>query len=369
MSSNYEVIDSDGHILEPADLWVKGIDPKFREQAPRLVVDTDGRERLLIEGKLLGNRILGLSIAGATGIPVETIRGMTYKDGRKGGFDPHARIKDLDVDGIDVAVLYPTLGLFYGAIEDPGLSAAVCRAYNRWIADFCNTYPERLVGMAMLPMHSVEHAVAELKYARNTLGLCGGFLRPNPYNRRLLSDPAYDPVWAMAQDLDVPIAFHEAAGGLEAIGSDRVNGFGARHIAAHTMEMQLASLAVIWGGVCERFPRLRFGFLECSGGWMPAWLDRMDRHLDRRDFFEDAKLKMMPSEYFRRQCWIAFEPKERTIAQSAEYFGPNRILWATDSPHMDGYFPGAPKMVTEHLPESLKHQVLAQGAMDFYGLH
>src|SRR5436190_21203503 len=112
MNRKCQVIDADGHVLEPANLWVEGIDPKFRDRAPRLAVDTDGRERLLVEGKMLGNRILGLSVSGATGIPVETIRGMKYADGRKGGFDPHARIEDLDIDGIDAAVLYPTLGLF-----------------------------------------------------------------------------------------------------------------------------------------------------------------------------------------------------------------------------------------------------------------
>ncbi|MBM3345481.1 MAG: hypothetical protein FJY55_03120, partial [Betaproteobacteria bacterium] len=148
-------------------------------------------------------------------------------------------------DGIDAAVLYPTLGMFYGAITDPDFAAAVCRAYYLWIADFCNTHPGRLIGMAMLPMQSVERSVEELTYARNTLGLCGGFLRPNPYNKRLLSDPVYDLVWATAQDLDMPIAFHEAAGGLHLLGADRVSGFGARHIAAHTLEMQLASLSVI----------------------------------------------------------------------------------------------------------------------------
>jgi len=94
---------------------------------------------------------------------------------------------------------------------------------------------------------------------------------------------------------------------------------------------------------------------------MPAWLDRMDRHLDRRDFFEEANLKMMSSEYFRRQCWISFEPKERTIAQCAEFLGPTRMLWATDYPHVDGYFPGAPKMVADQLPAAIRQQVLAQG--------
>lgn len=370
MNRAYEVIDADGHILEPGDLWHEGIDRRYRDQAPRVVIDTDGKERFLVDGRLIGNVTFGLSSAGGCGIPIEDFHKMKYADGRKGGFDPHARVKDLDIDGIDAVVLYPTLGLFTGAIADSGLAAAVCRTYNRWIADFCKTHPDRLIGVAMLPMQSVDHAVEELKYARNTLGLRSAFLRPNPYNNRLLSDADYDPIWATAQDLDVSIALHEGTGGMPAVGGDRVRGFGARHIVSHTMEMQFASLNIIWGGVCERFPKLRFGFLECGGGWMPAWLDRMDRHFDRKGgFWEEISLSMRPSDYFRRQCWISFEPVEGTIAFAAEYLGANRLLWATDYPHVDGYFPGAPQMIANRLPEGMRRQVLAQGAVDFYQLN
>ena len=135
------------------------------------------------------------------------------------------------------------------------------------------------------------------------------------------------------------------------------------------MEMMVASLNIIWGGVCERFPKLRFAFLECSGGWMLPWLDRMDRHFNRPHMHPNPDIKMLPSDYFRRQCWIAFEPPERTIADTAEILGANKLLWATDYPHPDGFFPGAPKMIADKLPDSMRRQVLAQGAMDYYKLN
>src|SRR4030095_685722 len=127
--------------------------PAFRDRAPRMIVDTDGKERLLIEGKVLGSP-KGMNVVGALGAregvgPEET---MSYVDGRKGGFDPHARIPDMDLDGIDAAFLYPSLGLFAGAVSDPAFAAAMCRAYNRWLADYCKPYPDRLFGIAMLPM-------------------------------------------------------------------------------------------------------------------------------------------------------------------------------------------------------------------------
>ena len=244
----------------------------------------------------------------------------------------------------------------------------MCRAYNRWLADYCRPYPDRLFGVAMLPMQSVELAIEEMCYARNELGMRSGFLRPNPYNNRMLDHPDYAPFWAEAQELDFAIGLHEGTGGMPAVGVDRFKGLGAKHIISHTMEMQLASLSVIWGGVCERFPKVRFAFLESGGGWIAPWLDRMDRHFDDKGLFNDSPLRMRPSEYFQRQCWISFEPVEGSLAHLADYLGPHKILWATDYPHPDGFFPGAPAMIAEKLSAENRRTVLAEGAIQFYKL-
>ena len=187
MSRNYNVIDADGHVLEPFTLWDDYMDPQYRERAPKLVKDKDGKERLLLEDKILGSRA-GFGGIGGVGARQGTVAAdaMDYKDGRKGGFDPHARIPDMDLDGIDAAFLYPSLGLFAGAVSDPAFAAAMCRAYNRWLADYCKPYPDRLFGIAMLPMQSIEAAIQEMRFARKELGFRGGFLRPNPYNDRKL---------------------------------------------------------------------------------------------------------------------------------------------------------------------------------------
>src|SRR5215510_11969538 len=289
MGRTYNVIDSDGHVLEPPDFWAQYMDPAYRDRAPQLFVDTDGKERLRIEDKVLGGPT-GLGFAGAIGARQGAASvNIRYVEGRKGGFDPHARIPDMDLDGIDAAFLYPSLGLLSGAVQDPQLAAAICRAYNRWLADYCKPYPDRLFGVAMLPMQSVELAIKEMHYARKELGMRGGFLRPNRYNNRMLSDPAYDPFWAEAQELDFAIGIHEGTGGMPAVGVERFTGRGAKHIVSHTVEMMLASLSVIWGGVCERFPKVHFAFLESGGGWIAPWLDRMDRHFDDQGgVFNDA---------------------------------------------------------------------------------
>src|SRR5438876_2155245 len=245
MPRAYTVTDADGQILEPVDIWDNYMDPAYRARAARLIVDKDGKERLLVEGKSLGSQ-KGLGLLGAIGARDGSVSDdMKYVDGRPGGFDPHARIKDLDLDGIAAAFLYPSIGLFSGAVSDPQLAAAMCRAYNLWLADYCKPYPDRLFGVAMLPMQSVELAIAEMRYARKELGMRGGFLRPNPYKGRMLHHPDYDPFWAEVQDLDFSIGLHEGSGGgMPQVGVDRFQTRSERHIISHTMEMMLACLSV-----------------------------------------------------------------------------------------------------------------------------
>lgn len=205
---------------------------------------------------LLGNP-RGIGSLGSIGVRQGEVKVNTlkYAEGRKGGFDPHTRIVDMDADGIDAAFLYPSLGLFTAAVEAPALSAAVCRAYNRWLVDYCKPYPDRLFGVAMLPMQTVENAVAEMRFARETLGMCGGFLRPNPYHgEKMLSDPMYAPFWHLAEELDFSIGFHEGStNAMPTVGVDRFEeDRAAWHMVSHTMEMMLAALSVIWGGVVDR---------------------------------------------------------------------------------------------------------------------
>src|SRR6516225_5088394 len=328
MARAYNVIDSDGHILEPLTLWQDYLDPVYRDRAPKLVIDTDGKERLLVEEQVLGSQ-QGMGGIGGVGARqgVVSSETMTYREGRPGGFDPHKRIPDMDLDGIDAVFLYPSMGLFAGGVQDPALAAAMCRGYNRWLADYCKPYPDRLFGIAMLPMQSVDLAIDEMRYVREKLGMRGGFLRPNPYHgNRMISDPMYEPFWTMAEELDFSIGFHEGSTtAMPTVGVDRFEADrAARHMISHTMEMMLAALSVIWGGVIDRHPRLRIAFLESGGGWIAPWLDRMDRHFDDQGFNETAPT-MRPSELFQRNCWISFEPVENSIAVLADYIGPHKI--------------------------------------------
>ncbi len=367
----YRTIDADGHILEPRTLWQEYGDSKYQDRFPKIEM-RDGREVFCIDDQRFLDTGFGLSFLGAMGGRDDgnslQNRG-AYELGREGGWNPHARIKDMNREGIDAAFLYPSLGLFLSAINDADLSAAGCRAYNRWLFDYCAPYPDRLFGIAMLPMQSVEHAVEELTFARQQLGFRGAFVRPNPQNGRCLHDEYYYPLWAAAQDLDMAIGLHEGAGsGQPTLAVDRYKSFAVQHLCSHTFEMMAAAASVIMCGVCEKFPKLRFGFLEASGGWMAGWLDRMDRHYTDKGM-NDTGLAHMPSEIFRRQCFIAFEPVENCLKQVAEYIGPESILWATDYPHPDGFWNAARMIKQMGLPPQVLSDVLATGAKRMYGLN
>ena len=271
MSRAYNVIDADGHILEPFELWQQYTDPKYRDRAPRLVEDEDGKRRLIIEERAAGDPQRGFGSIGGIGARQGAVKAteLKYEEGRPGGFDPHKRIPDMDLDGIDAAFLYPSVGLFAGAVHDPDLSAALCRAYNRWLADYCRPYPDRLFGVAMLPMQSVPHAIEEMRYARKELGFKGAFLRPNPYNNKMIDHPDYEPFWAAAEDLDIAIGFHEGgSSGMPTVGihrraPHRVNrrAYGQNPIeCAATISGRLA-----FEIVCKhaKTPRRNFAVSEC----------------------------------------------------------------------------------------------------------
>ena len=152
-----------------------------------------------------------------------------------------------------------------------------------------------------------------MKFAREQLGMTGIFVRPNPYNNKMIHHPDYEPFWSAVEDYDMAVGFHEGGNsGMPQVGMDRFETRGARHIVTHTMEMMMACLSMIWGGVCDTHPKLRVAFLESGGGWIVPWLERMDRHFDDQGF-NDSGLSMRPSEIFQRNCWISFEPVEGSL--------------------------------------------------------
>lgn len=357
------VIDADAHVIEPPGLWAERVDERFHDRLPKPTRDERGRFCYRAGDTLMMRTAASLAVT-----PVD---GSDRAIPRDGGWDARARLRDMDAEGIDAAVLYPTLAFFFPEIPDPALHAALCRAYNDWLADHIAESPARLHGVALLPLDDVTASVRELERAVMDLGFRGAFMRPNPYAGRRLHDPAYDPFWDCAQSLRVPVALHEGiSDALPTLGRERSTNPVIQHLMSHPFEQMSACASILLEGVAERFPRLRFVFLESGSGWLPYWLERMDGHFETWRAQLPA-IRRPPSELFRRQCFVSMDPDDAVAASVVDQLGDELLVWASDYPHADALFPGAVEQTLAHLsglPEISQRRILCDNARRLYGL-
>jgi uncharacterized protein len=330
------VVDADGHVVEPLDAWHALPDA----HRPRITADAQGYEHVTVGGtEILAVPLGSLARPGSTFDDPTTFRPLA--DAQPGGTDPGARLADMDAEGIDQAVLYPTLGLYFSVVEDADGAVGLAVAYNDWLAGYCAADASRLFGAAMLPLQDPAAAVHELRRAVDELGFVAGFVRPNPCQGRSLSDRVYEPLWDTAEELGVPIGVHEGSSVIvPTLAADRPFNPLILHAVSHAFEQMLACAQLIAFGVLERHPGLRVVFLESSGGWAPFWLERLDEQAESFGGF-CPDLRLRPSEYFARQCAISFEVDERTLPALVPFVGADRIVWGSDYPHHDATFPGA----------------------------
>jgi predicted TIM-barrel fold metal-dependent hydrolase len=357
------VIDGDGHICEPEAVWTEYTRAKYRDQALQ-VRTLDGCSQVCVEGHV---RAAGAGTGPAEAcIPggMEPGRKLTWADILPGSRDPRARLEVLDQEGIDQALMFPSIYLLWGDIRDPAVAAEACRAYNDWMSDFCREDAARLFGMGIVPLQDVDRAVAEARRLAG-LGLRGLIVRPERFNGLALYDERCDPLWAVAQADDLAVAVHGSFG-------TRMPGFAVgryddnlfmEHMVAHPFGQMAVVMDLIAGGVLERFPGLRVGFFESGLGWIPYWLDRLDEHFERMGR-HTPWLKRRPSEIFREQCFVSMEADELTgLRWMLEKQLLRCILWGSDYPHFDSTYPGAYAAAQQTFdaarPDALAHIVCA----------
>ena len=368
------IIDADGHILEPPNLWKENLESKYKNRALYIDKDEEGWESLVIDGTI-SPTIRGMGVASGFGKPGELVfsKDFHYMDGPKGAYDPHERVKQLDADGLDAAVLFPTIGLLWeGEVNDPGLALAYNRVYNDWIADFCSHYPNRLYGVAHISLIDPEAAIIELKRAAK-LGLKAVMLTPYPANGKAYGDTTYDPFWAVAQDIQMPVGLHVIARP-DFHGSAWYN-----HTTFHGspfyflsvtlgFDIQASFVSMFEGGTLERFPNLKLLVLEVGAGWVPHFIERMDSKWEHSGFM--TACKRPPSEYFRRQVWVGCDVDESMIPPAAARWGSDKFFWSTDFPHFDG-FPDALNTLQngiKELPPPDRQNILGDNAARAYDI-
>ena len=377
----FKVMDSDIHVDEPHDLWDRYLEPRFKDRAPRFAaIDGSHTNGWQFEGKVFPaffdrperRRFGRIRRVKALARHLETGR---YKDPAEDlpGDDPHAMLKAMDREGIDLAIVFRTRGAHLIALDglEPDLSAAICRAFNNWLSEFCATDRARLKPAAILPLHDPKLAVEEARRSVRELGAVAVVLSNHPVNGRAWYDPVYDPLWAEAERLGVPVAFHGIQMAYqEHLGRRFMDNFVMAHAVAHPLEQMMALGSLLTGGVFERYPHLKAAFLEGSCSWVPWWLWTLDERVEKFGDDERFHLTMRPSEYFQRNCWVSVDPDEDVVRHALPSMGDDNIVISTDWPHDDSAYPRAVEtfLGLEGVTDTTKRKILWDNCARLYGL-
>ena len=376
----YTRISADCHIdlpWLPPDLFTSNASAAMRDRMPRVAEDPKGPTWVTKTGATFG-LVNGMGSAGREYIPGQIHRSDRmastglYEDGKRGIrrlTDPELRLKDQDRDGVQAEVLYGILGTTK-RLNDPDAAAEVMRIYNAWLADFCDTHPDRYAGLACIPNQPVEAAVQEVTRVVKRGGIRGLDIA-NSLDMPPLWDPQWAPLWDLVNEVGLPIHFHTVGGQRPDFAKlppllGRVAH--AVHITGFQMHMATLLTSLIFGGVLERYRNITVVIGESGIGWIPYLLDRMD--LEWEDQFKDLELTMRPSAYWRRQCKATYQT-DRIGIKLLEELGADTIMWGSDFPHPDGVWPDSDEFIQRelgHLPADVRAKIVCENAGRFYGL-
>jgi len=368
----YVLIDGDSHVGMPLDLWDKYLDEEFKKRPDR------PRHEVREEDDL------AFFHCGRFSFPPKGFTGYMPPSGRPpgpiGGVDATVRVNEfMNPEGIDRTLLMPSRNIAPAYLGDPELGNAMTEAYNNWLYDMCQEYPERMFGYGILNAADTDHAIKEMKRTVFELGCPGVYINPNvignsPDEYKTLASEHYYPIYEAAQEINVPVAIHGFSDpyieGFDrnwpsqvALWSD-INGF--------PMQGMNSFLGLVAGGVCETFPDLKFGIFETGVGWVPMMLDRLHERMEKFTpmVAEQApKMKLDPKEYIQRQIFFGFEPEDAFVESFIEWTeAPNRLIFAADYPHLD-YEPGQTKEYLEDrdtISDEVKRMTLRDNSLEFF---
>jgi uncharacterized protein len=371
MANRYYTIDADSHVEEPEEAW-GFLEPPYSERPP-LVVDKRGAPGLLIQDAFwlidghVFPRLKGPgSTVFATPVASTFARMKPYSIESQTLGDVTARVQDLDRAGIDVQVLYPTVFLERLA-QDDGYQTALMRSYNTWLAGRCTQAPTRLKWAAVMPMHSVPDAVAELRRTHELGAVCA--VTYGTVGETMLHQPQFDPFWAEAARLRQPIAVHTGWShpGLLRSGTDVF----AAQIVGFTMPVFMAFFSFLGGGILDRHPDLRVCFFEAGADWLPYMIQRMDQY-----YSVDARLKWAtlagepPSAYLKRgNVYFTCEGDEKLLPIVLDWLGEDQMMASADIPHVEARENSLQDIAQrEDLTDTQKRKILGENPKRFYQL-
>ena len=380
--NGFKILDSDMHVFEPHDLYLKYMNPRWGERIPRGAPRTrHGQIKFTFaDGKPI--RPSGTQALGATApnknlnesAPGEADVAHRYAKPLAGGYDALSQLDAMDKEGLDIAVLFRTFPLHCDDSLEADYANDLCRAWNDWMADFCKADPQRLRPSALITLHDVDLAVDELRRATTELKATGLCLVPEPSNGRHIHDRCYDPVWREAERLGVPICFHPAASPNQDQAVHRFKGHANEAVLINAfrnpVELMLAVGSFCAGGVLERFPNLRVAFLEGNCSWLPWALYRLDERWEMRKGYCSEPLSLRPSDYFLRQCFISVDVEEDLVRDVIKRIGDDNVVISTDYPHADSHWPNAVNhFMAMDLPPTSRKKILWDNCARLYGVN
>lgn len=330
------IISSDSHVMEPVDLWKKGVSAKYRDSAPLFP-------------------------------PHQVGEGFQQ---HAGGWDAKARMREMEADGLSAEVLYPTLGLDLFGLDDAGLQEECFRVYNDWLIDYCQAAPDRLVGLALLSVYNIEQAVEELERCRKT-GLRGAVIWQVPHPDLPFTSDHYEPLWAAAQDMEAPVSLHILSGHGYKKNPGQLAGSNA--ITQKLVQAADSLHDIIYSGILERFPRLKVVLAENEVGWVPFILEQWDYYVFKGQKFFDRKeehLRLLPSEYFFRQVYTTFF-NDAAGANTLSWWGADNCMWSSDFPHSNSTWPHSRDVVARDLgslPVETRAKIVRENVARLYGV-
>jgi predicted TIM-barrel fold metal-dependent hydrolase len=368
MASNI-IISADSHVFEPVNLWDKRLEGSFRERGPKFVPNFQGKPGTWFICEGTAPRSVA-SIA-AVGIPKEDLvkfAAAHYKDLRPGGYEPVARLKDQEIDGISGEVLYPTYAMGLYAVPDAALQEAAFNAYNDWIVELCSHAPDRLVGLALLSVYDVDRAVHNLQHWAKR-GMRGAMIAAVPPAGREYSQAHFDPLWSAAEDIGLPISIHTLTASRPSNYRFKNGGRAAAGYPESPMEVMLTLGEILTSDLLDRHPRLRFVLAEADTGWLPWMLARLDRGHERYSRQDNMPTELKPSEYFRRNFSAAFI-MDRVGVFAREFIGVDNLMWSSDYPHTDSTWPHSRESIArdfEGVTEAERVKMTCTNAAKLYG--
>jgi len=365
------MISADCHASALPDTYRQYLDPGLENAYDEWLRDSEAKKRRKAEHT-------GAAIYSEQALEEFATIDEVAAGGVGGGWDSARRLRELEADGTVAEVLYPGAGdpsvtpfdvglMTYQYEQDPTLWLAGCRAYNRWLGDFCNDASGRRAGVGLITVDDIDTTVAEIGQMRD-LGLFGGVLLcSGTGDNPLYNHPRYEPVWSACADEGLPIHTHS---GWTPNYGDFTGSLGI-FLSEISWFAHRPFWLLMWSGAFERHPDLHMVMNEQGSTWAPATLDELDHFYELRMFDQLRRdLPLKPSEYFRRQVYLGAGFTDPGEVDVVDQLGAGQLMWGSDYPHIEGTWPRSQELLVEQFAERPDGEVallVGGNAADLYG--